>query len=206
MSLVKLLLVLWFSLNSHTQKYLLKFWYSSLKWAQGWQGLSRRHPAMYYEKIETFIEEDTRNIVHRTMMPQSPSKWAPWALTQFCQSPSAALSYFPESHWQSEISSLSKVILVLGKARSHRTQNLDCRGTESPQWFDVLPKNSAWDVMSEYVVVMKLPVTSCPWLQPFSSYSISQPMKNIEVVLLINYFAWRGVLVMDNTFPIKKDG
>ena len=24
-------------------------------------------------KIETFIEEDTRNIVHRTMTPQSPS-------------------------------------------------------------------------------------------------------------------------------------
>ena len=38
------------------------------------------------------------------------------------------LSYFPESHWQSEISSLSKVILVLGKARSRRAPNLGCRG------------------------------------------------------------------------------
>ena len=42
--------------------------------------------------------QDTRNIVQRTMTPQSPSKQAPWDLTQFSQSPSAALSYFPESH------------------------------------------------------------------------------------------------------------
>ena len=41
-------------------------------------------------KIETFIEEDTRNIVHRTMMPQFPLKQALWNLIQFSQSPSAA--------------------------------------------------------------------------------------------------------------------
>ena len=56
-------------------------------------------------------------------MPQSPSKWAPWDLTQFSQLSSAAPSYFPESNCWSEISSLSKVILVLGKVRSHRAQN-----------------------------------------------------------------------------------
>ena len=83
------------------------------------------------------------------MMPQSPSKWAPWYFTQFSQLPSAALLYFPESHQQSEISSLSKVIWVLGKARSHRTPNLGCRGAESPGWLDVSPKNSAGDVMHE---------------------------------------------------------
>ena len=74
----------------------------------------------------------TRNIVHRTMMLQSLSKQAAWNLTQFSQSPSSAPSYFPESHWRSEISSLSKVILVLGKARSHRVPNLGCRVAESP--------------------------------------------------------------------------
>ena len=58
------------------------------------------------------------------MMRQFPSKLAPWDLTQFSQSPSAALLYFPESHWWSEISSLSKVILVLGKTRSCRVPNL----------------------------------------------------------------------------------
>ena len=35
--------------------------------------------------------------------------------------------YFPESHWWSEISSLSKMTLVLGKVRSGRATNLGCR-------------------------------------------------------------------------------
>ena len=76
--------------------------------------------------------QDIRNIVHRTMTPQSPSKQAPWDLTQFSQLPSAAPTYFPESHRQSEISSLLKVILVLGKVQSCRVPNLGCRETESP--------------------------------------------------------------------------
>ena len=42
------------------------------------------------------------------------------------------------------------MILVLGKARSHRAPNLGCSGAESPGWFDVLPKNSAQDVMYEW--------------------------------------------------------
>ena len=63
--------------------------------------------------------------------------------------PSAAPLYFLESHWWSEISSLSKVILVLGKVRSHRAPNMGCTGSESPWWFDVSPKNSSWDMMHE---------------------------------------------------------
>ena len=51
------------------------------------------------------------------MTPQSPSEEVPWDLTQFSQLPSAALSYFPEPHWWSEISSLSKVILVVEKTK-----------------------------------------------------------------------------------------
>ena len=60
------------------------------------------------------------------MMPQSPSKQVSWDLAQF-QSPSAAPSYFSESLRWSEISSLLKGILVLGKARSHRVSNLGCK-------------------------------------------------------------------------------
>ena len=85
--------------------------------------------------------KDTRNIVHKTMTPQFPSKQAPWDLTQVSQSPSAALSYFPESLQWSEISSLSKVNLVLGRAKSCRAPNLGCREAESPGWFAVLQKN-----------------------------------------------------------------
>ena len=48
---------------------------------------------------------------------------------------------FPESCQRSEISSISKVILVVGKARSLRAPNLGRRGPESRGWFDVSPKN-----------------------------------------------------------------
>ena len=62
------------------------------------------------------------------MTSQSSSKWAPWDLTQFSQSPSTAPLYFPKYHWRSEISFLSKVILVLGKAKNCRAPYLGCRG------------------------------------------------------------------------------
>ena len=52
--------------------------------------------------------------------------------------------------------------------------------------------------------MIKLPITSCLYLWPFSSYCISQLTKNTEVLLLINCLAQRGVLVMGNVFPIKK--
>ena len=114
--------------------------------------------------------EDTRNIAHRTMTPQLPSKEAPWDLTPFSQSPSAAPLYFPESHQWSEISSLSKVILVLGKARHRRASNLGCREPESCVWFDISPKNSAWDVMyaqahcHDEAANHQLPIAAAFWI------------------------------------------
>ena len=103
-------------------------------------------------------------------MPQSPSNEIPWGLTQFFQLLSAATLDFPESHWWSEISPLSKVILVLGKARSHMAPNLGGRGAESPGWFDVSPKNSAGDVMHEQVRCCdeaanhQLPIAAASWI------------------------------------------
>ena len=97
--------------------------------------------------METFIEEDTRDIVYRTMTPQSPSKQASWDLTQFSQLPSAAPSHFPESHWWSETSSLSKVILILGKARSRQAPNLSIVSHLGDLM--VRQKTSAQDVMRE---------------------------------------------------------
>ena len=117
---------------------------------EGIQSCGMKYRDIFLRKIQ-----DTRNIVHETMMPQSPSKQTPWDLTQFSQLLSAALLYFPESHQWSEISLLSKVILVLGKARSHRVPNLGCRGAESPGWSDVLSKklHKMW-CMSGCVVMM----------------------------------------------------
>ena len=77
---------------------------------------------------------------------------------------------FPESYQQSEISSLSKAILVLGKARSHWEPNLGCKGAESPGWFDVSPKNSAPDVMHERACCHdeaanhQLPIAAAFWI------------------------------------------
>ena len=76
----------------------------------------------------------------------------------------------PESHQQSEISSLPNMILVLGKARSHRAPNLDSRGGESPRWFDVLRKNSACVVIYEQVQCHneaanhQLPIAAAFWI------------------------------------------
>ena len=115
------------------------------------------------------MAQDTINTVHRTTMSQSPSKQAPWNLTQFSQSLSVTLSYFPESHWWSEISSFSKMTLVLGKARSLRVPNLGCRGAESPGWFDVSLKKYAGNVMHEWVCCdeaagYQLPIAAAFWI------------------------------------------
>ena len=66
------------------------------------------------------------------------------------------------------------MILVLGKARSHRAPNLGCRGPESPGRFDVLPKplQETW-CMSGRIVVMKLQspfACSCSLLNHLNSF------------------------------------
>ena len=48
----------------------------------------------------------------------------------------------------SQISSLSAVILALGKARNRREPNLGCRGADRPGWCDALPKTPAWELLN----------------------------------------------------------
>ena len=80
------------------------------------------------------------------------------------------LPCFPKSHQWTEIPSLSEVILVLENARSCRAPNLGCRGAESPGWFDVSPKNSAWNVMhkqghySNEAANHQLPIAVAFWI------------------------------------------
>src|SRR5215468_7601564 len=54
------------------------------------------------------------------------------------------------------------------------------------------------------VVVVKMPVTTCPELLPFSSYCIHQPANDFDVVVLSYCLAWRSVLMVNNTFLIEK--
>ena len=91
-------------------------------------------------KIETFIGYKIEETLYKGQWHFSPfpSRYLGTSHSSPCVSstvqntlqnpllelPSAAPSYFPESYHWSEISSLSKAILVLGKARSPRTPNL----------------------------------------------------------------------------------
>ena len=61
--------------------------------------------------------------------------------------PPAAPSYFPKFYWWYDISSLSKVILVLGKTRSHRKPNLGYGGLGGLGDSMFCQKNSAWDII-----------------------------------------------------------
>ena len=131
-------------------------------------------------KMETFIEQYTRYKKHCTQdndasVPFKVGTLGPHtgfsvALPLFktlkivCWNCHQLPPYFPESHPWSEISSLSKVILVLEKARSHRAPNLGC-GVGGSHLGDLMFHQKAlqemW-CMSGCVVVMKLPITSFP--------------------------------------------
>ena len=103
------------------------------------------------------------------MILQSPFKWAPWGLTQFSQLPSAAPSYFPESYQQFEISSLSKVILLLGKSRSHMAPSLGYRGLSHLGHLRFWQKNSG-DVMHEQECCCDEVAHSCGHLNHLNSF------------------------------------
>ena len=66
------------------------------------------------------------------------------------------------------MSSLSKVILVLGKVRISRAPNLGYSGAELPGCFDISPKNCAWDMVHEQACCDKaandqLPIAAGFW-------------------------------------------
>ena len=58
--------------------------------------------------------------------------------------------------------------------------------------------------MHRRIVVMMMPVTTCPELLLFSSYCIPQPAKDFDVIVLSYCLAWRSVLMVKNTFMIEK--
>ena len=114
--------------------------------------------------------KDIRNIVHRIMKPQPPLEFGTLGPHTVLPITISCPVVFPESHQWSEISSLSKVIWVLGKARRHRAPNLGCSRAGSPGWFDVSQKNSARDVMHKQahchdeVANHQLPIAKAFWV------------------------------------------
>ena len=114
-------------------------------------------------KIETFIEENTRNVVHRTMTPQSPSGRH---LRTSHSSPNChqltccillylinSLKSLPFQRW----------FYFWEKPDVRRHQLWAVRVLSHLGDFMFHPKilHKAW-CMSEHVVVMKLPITRCP--------------------------------------------
>ena len=139
-------------------------------------------------KIEAFIEEDTKYKKHCTQDNDASVPFKVGTLGPHRVLPIAIScpSYFPEPHQRSEISSLSKVVLVLGKTRSCTVPNLCFRGAKSPGWFDVLPKNSAWDVMHgqahchDEAANRQLPIGADFWIiQMVSTEECSSLMQNL---------------------------
>ena len=76
--------------------------------------------------------------------------------------------------------------LAKSQKRSHRVTNLSCMETESPGWFDILPKNSPWDKVHEQVCCHdeaanhQLPIAAAFWIIPvISTKKCSSFMQNL---------------------------
>ena len=146
-------------------------------------------------KIETFIEEDKRYKKHCTWdngvsVPFKVGTLGPHTVLLVAIS---CPSYFPESHWWSEISSLSKVILVLGKAISHMAPSLGC--SESAGWFDVLSKNcmrrDAWAGALSWWICQSPVAHSCNWItQIVSAEECLSLMQNLLQICCSTQSFW----------------
>ena len=151
-------------------------------------------------KIEAFIEEDTRNIVHRTMTlgPLQSRHLGTSHSSPSCHQLPCNIFL---SHQQSEISSLSKVILVLGKARNRRAPNLGCSRAESLEWFDVSPKNSAQDLMHYQVCCHdeaanhQVPIAAAFYIIPIVS---AEEYSNLTQNLIQNHCSTHSVILRDD--------
>lgn len=70
-------------------------------------------------------------------------------------------------------------------------------------WFCQKSINKRWR-MGRWIVMMKVPVTSGPKLQPISSYHNPQVAENFNAVLFHFCLAWRSKLMVENTLTIQK--
>ena len=99
------------------------------------------------------------------------------------------------------------MILVFGKARSHRAPNLGCRGTESPGWFDVSQKSlhETWCMSSVlWWWSCQLPVAqSCSLLNHLKSFlrgmfKLNAKFAAYSLLYLLSHFECYG-----NTVPVS---
>ena len=120
---------------------------------------------MYYEKYRHLLKkiQDTKNIGHRTMIPQSPSKQAPWDLTRFSQTPSAAHHIFLNL-----IRGLKSLPFQRRFQFWEKPEVAGCQiwaaGRLSHLGDFMFHQKTLHETgcMSRCIVMMKLPITSCP--------------------------------------------
>ena len=160
---------------------------------------AQKVPSHVIWQRETFIVSYTRYKKYYTYDNDTsvPFKWAPWDLTQFSQSPWAAPLYFPESHQWSEISSLSNVILVFGKARSCRLPNLGCNLLNHPGDL-IFHKKPARNMMQEWACCHneaanhQLPIAMASWI--IQMVSMEEGSSLIQNLMQICYSAHSVIL------------
>ena len=114
-------------------------------------------------KIEIFIEEDTRDKKHCTKdnnasVPFKVGTLGPHTVLPIAISCPVVFSWIYSCF---DISSLSEVILVWGKARSHRAQNLACRG--------------GLNHLGDLMFYKKLITRHEAWVGPLSGWSCQSP-------------------------------
>ena len=135
------------------------------------QGLSEKYPVMYYEKA-TFTGEDKRYKKHCTQDNDALVLFKVGILEPHTVLPIAVRCPVVFS-WISMIARNLfpfKGDFSFGKSQKSQGTKSGLWGAESPGWFDVLPKNSTWDVMHEQVCCRdeaanhQLPIVVASWI------------------------------------------
>ncbi len=90
-------------------------------------------------------------------------------------------------------------------AKSHRDLYQDCMEAHKAARYHILSNIAARGIMHVLVHYQgEVPITTCPKLRPFSSYSVTQSFHNLEVIFLIDCLTFRNILMVHKTLIKKK--
>ena len=117
---------------------------------------------IYWRRYKKHCTEDNDNSVPFKVGTLGPHKVHPIAISLLCRTSSIGLMVRYLFPFKGDFS--------VGKTRSHRAPQLGCRESESPGWFDVSLKNSAWDMIHERAhccdeaAIRQLPTAAAFWM------------------------------------------
>ena len=152
-------------------------------------------------KMKTFSEEDRRGKKHCAQhsdasVPFKVGTLGPHTVLPIAISCPVLFSWISSMVWNLF---LSKVILVLGKARRHRAPNVVCTGAESPGDL-MFCKKTAWNVMHDWVCCCdeaanhQLPIAVAFWVIRIVSVeecsSLTQNWCRFVTLLTQSFWTW----------------